>query len=85
MARKYIRLGSSVDIYGYDDSVYSESIEISSPIKCTATPSASDHLATLGDVGDAENAATSYTEYIVGNIVTHNGEVMVHDGEVVVA
>ncbi len=45
MADKYIRLGSSVDIFGYDSADYTESMEIPDPIKCLGTPSDPDHLA----------------------------------------
>lgn len=84
MASKSIRIGSMLNCHVYDDGTYSEAMEIEQPIKCTGTPIASYHLATLGDVSSSEAASATYTEYIVNSIITHNGEVVVHLGEVVV-
>ena len=53
MADKFIRIGSSEDLFGYDDGDYSESIEVAEPIKCTGTPIDADHLAKISDISAA--------------------------------
>jgi hypothetical protein len=84
MADKFIRIGSSENLFGYDNGDYSESIEVAEPIKCTGTPISSYHLATLENVFSSEAASAAYTIFIVNSVITHNGEVVVHLGEVVI-
>ena len=59
MADKFIRIGSSENLFGYDDGDYPESMEISDPIKCTGAPTDPDHLAKVSDI------STASTDYLL--------------------
>jgi hypothetical protein len=51
MATKYINIGSSVGVFGYDDATFVNAIETTSPIKVDAIPTDSAHVLRLNDLG----------------------------------
>jgi hypothetical protein len=51
MATKFINIGSSVGVFGYDDATFTNAIETSSPIKVDAAPTDPAHVLRLDDLG----------------------------------
>ena len=59
MAIKYVRIGSSSQVFGYDDSVFPTAISTDSPIEINAAPTDSSHALRLADIGGITIAAIS--------------------------
>jgi hypothetical protein len=51
MATKFINIGSSVGVFGYDDATFVNAIETTGPIKVDAAPTDSAHVLRLSDLG----------------------------------
>jgi hypothetical protein len=72
LATKFIRIGSAVNVHGYDDGDYAESIEVDNPIKVNATPTISSHVMRLGDI--IASSKYTYNAIIVDTTLTNTHE-----------